>query len=179
MTAGQHLVNSMINAHEQPAVISAIMKQQMTSRMRDCVNDAMDVLGGAGICNGPNNFMANAYAAVPIAITVEGANTLTRSLIQFGQGLTRSHPHLLDIIKSIEKGNDQAGFNTHLGRIVGHAVANTGRSFSGALFRRRGKGRGEFALGGTQTAERVDPNLVECLRFFPLPPFSCNSAIQR
>jgi hypothetical protein len=59
----------------------------------------MDVLGGAGICNGRNNFLANAYAAIPIAITVEGANILTRSLIQFGQGLTRSHPHLVHIIK--------------------------------------------------------------------------------
>lgn len=63
-------------------------------------------VGGAGICNGPSNFMANAYMAIPIAITVEGANTLTRSLIIFGQGLTRSHPHLLDIIKSIQHGDD-------------------------------------------------------------------------
>jgi acyl-CoA dehydrogenase len=59
----------------------------------------MDILGGAGVCNGPANFLANAYSLVPIGITVEGANILTRSLIQFGQGLTRSHPHLLHIIK--------------------------------------------------------------------------------
>ncbi len=72
MQAAQLLTNSMLNKHEQPAVISAIMKQQMTSRMRTVVNDGMDVLGGAGICNGPNNFLANAYSAVPIAITVEG-----------------------------------------------------------------------------------------------------------
>ena len=63
-------------------------------------------VGGAGICNGPANFMGNPYMAIPIAITVEGANTLTRSLIIFGQGLTRSHPHLLDIIRSIQHGDD-------------------------------------------------------------------------
>ena len=101
MMAAQRLTNAMLNKHEQPSVISAIMKQQMTGRMRTVVNDGMDILGGAGICNGPSNFLANAYTSIPIAITVEGANTLTRSLIQFGQGLTRSHPHLIDIIKSI------------------------------------------------------------------------------
>lgn len=63
-------------------------------------------VGGAGICSGPANFMGNPYMAIPIAITVEGANTLTRSLIIFGQGLTRSHPHLLDIIRSIQHGDD-------------------------------------------------------------------------
>ncbi|CAN0187133.1 unnamed protein product, partial [Hapterophycus canaliculatus] len=104
VTSGQALMNSMLNGHEQPAVLSAVMKQQMTMRMRQNINDGMDVLGGAGICNGPSNFMGNAYMAIPIAITVEGANTLTRSLIIFGQGLTRSHPHLLDIIRSIQDG---------------------------------------------------------------------------
>ena len=82
MQSAQNLTNAMLNLHEQPAVISAIMKQQMTQRMRVCVNDGMDVLGGAGICNGKANFLANAYTNVPIAITVEGANILTRSLIQ-------------------------------------------------------------------------------------------------
>lgn len=64
------------------------------------------LVGGAGICHGPSNFMANAYMGIPISITVEGANTLTRSLIIFGQGLTRSHPHLLDIIRAIQDGDD-------------------------------------------------------------------------
>ncbi|CAN0393584.1 unnamed protein product, partial [Phaeothamnion confervicola] len=71
-SAGQGLMNAMLNQHEQPAVLSAVMKQQLTTRMRVAVNDGMDVLGGAGICNGPHNFMANAYTAIPIAITVEG-----------------------------------------------------------------------------------------------------------
>uniref|UniRef100_A0A7S1TSJ0 Acyl-coenzyme A dehydrogenase n=1 Tax=Phaeomonas parva TaxID=124430 RepID=A0A7S1TSJ0_9STRA len=160
MTGAQHLVNSMINQHEQPAVISAIMKQQMTHRMRVCVNDAMDVVGGAGICNGKNNFIANAYTAVPIAITVEGANTLTRSLIQFGQGLTRSHPHLLDIIRSIEAGNDQTGFNSHLTKIIGHAVTNTGRSLGSAVLRSRSKGAGDNSAYWESQMNRLAANFA-------------------
>jgi alkylation response protein AidB-like acyl-CoA dehydrogenase len=128
MTAAQHLTNSMLAQHEQPAVISAIMKQQCTHRGRMVVNDAMDVLGGAGICNGPNNFMATNYMSTPIAVTVEGANTLTRSLIQFGQGLTRSHPHLLSVIRSIQAGDDQKGFTEALVKMIQHGAANAGRS---------------------------------------------------
>jgi acyl-CoA dehydrogenase len=137
MQSAQMLTNAMLNQHEQPAVISAIMKQQMTHRMRTVVNDGMDILGGAGICNGPSNFLANAYSAIPIAITVEGANTLTRSLIQFGQGLTRSHPHLINIIKSIQHGDDMKGFNQALTQIIQHATMNLGRSLSSAVTRSR------------------------------------------
>mmetsp|Transcript_17867 Transcript_17867/g.23161 ORF Transcript_17867/g.23161 Transcript_17867/m.23161 type:complete len:442 (-) Transcript_17867:312-1637(-) len=140
MTSAQHLVNSMINQHEQPAVISAIMKQQMTQRMRECVNDGMDIVGGAGICNGPANFLASPYMAVPIAVTVEGANILTRSLIQYGQGLMRSHPHLLNLVLAIQDGDNMKGFNENLTKIIGHAVGNTGRSFGRALLRSRSKG---------------------------------------
>lgn len=144
--SGQALMNAMLNGHEQPAVLSAVMKQQLTSRMRVTVNDGMDVLGGAGICNGPSNFMAYGYMSVPIAITVEGANTLTRSLIIFGQGLTRSHPHLLDIIKAIQAGNDQAGFNKALAEIIKHGFVNSGRAFTRALTRSRfGGGEGYYA----------------------------------
>ena len=140
MQSTQALTNAMLNQHEQPAVLSAIMKQQMTERMRRCVNDGMDILGGAGICNGRSNFLGNAYACVPIAITVEGANTLTRSLIQFGQGLTRSHPHLINLIKSIQNGNDQAGFNTALQATISHGVTNAGRSLYYRFFRKLHKG---------------------------------------
>lgn len=137
MQSAQQLTNAMLSNHEQPAVISAIMKQQMTARMRIIVNDGMDVLGGAGICNGPNNFLANAYTSVPIAITVEGANILTRSLIQFGQGLTRSHPHLIHLIKAIQNGNDLKGFNNALTGIIQHAFSTLGSSLSQAITRSR------------------------------------------
>ena len=164
MVSAQLLTNAMLNKHEQPAVISAIMKQQMTHRMRQVVNDGMDVLGGAGICNGPANFLANAYTAVPIAITVEGANILTRSLIQFGQGLTRSHPHLLHLIKSIQHGDDLKGFNSALTSIIGHAVGNVGRSLSAAAGRRRSKGSDAVGYYESQLG-RLSTNFALCSDF--------------
>jgi acyl-CoA dehydrogenase len=164
MQSTQALTNAMLNQHEQPAVISAIMKQQMTERMRKCVNDGMDILGGAGICNGRSNFLGNAYACVPIAITVEGANTLTRSLIQFGQGLTRSHPHLLNIINSIQNGNDQEGFNKALQKTIGHALMNTGRSLNGTLFRRRVKGNDPVGYYDSQL-NKLSANFALCSDF--------------
>lgn len=80
---------------ECSSVASAIAKQQLTERMRQVVNGAMDISAGAAICIGPRNQVARLYQAVPIAITVEGANLLTRNMIIFGQGLVRCHPHLL------------------------------------------------------------------------------------
>ena len=138
-TAGQHLVNGMINNHEQPAVISGVCKQQITDRGRKAITEGMDVLGGAGICQGPANFIANGYKTMPVAITVEGANTLTRSLIIFGQGLTRAHPHLFDMIQSIQAGDNQAGFMKELNNLLKHGVVNTGRSLSQVVTRSRSK----------------------------------------
>jgi alkylation response protein AidB-like acyl-CoA dehydrogenase len=122
--SAQNLTNSMLQNHEQPAVISAIMKYECTSRARQVINDSMDVLGGAGICNGPNNFVANTYMNLPIGITVEGANILTRNLIIFGQGLMRAHPNLLSIVKSIEE-NKPDDFNIELVNIVKHGLTNS------------------------------------------------------
>ena len=73
------------------------MKYQTTERMRQAVNDAMDLHGGRGICDGPSNYLQSAYQMVPVGITVEGANILTRSLITFTQGALRAHPHLYDV----------------------------------------------------------------------------------
>lgn len=142
MTAGQQLINSMLAKHEQPAVLGAIMKYEATSRAREVANDGMDIVGGAGICRGPNNFMGNGYMNVPIAITVEGANILTRTMIIFGQGLTRAHPHLYDLIKTLEgDANDLKGFTRELNNIVKHAFSNTFNSVSRALFRERSSGK--------------------------------------
>jgi len=127
-TAAQHLFDSFLAAGEKPPVLSAIMKHACTERGRFAVNEAMDIVGGAGISKGPANFMAGAYQAMPIAITVEGANALTRSLIIFGQGLNRSHPHLMHLIQSIQKGDDMEGFNKHLASLIQHAFTNLGRS---------------------------------------------------
>jgi len=68
------------------------MKYETTERARDVVNHGMDIVAGAGICKGPNNILGNAYQAIPVGITVEGSNTLTKNLIIFGQGLMKSHP---------------------------------------------------------------------------------------
>ncbi|VUD46278.1 Acyl-coenzyme A dehydrogenase [Thalassocella blandensis] len=90
-----------------PAVISAILKAHSTYRMRDAINDAMDVHGGKTICDGPGNYLGNVYRAVPVAITVEGANILTRNLIIFGQGALRCHPYLLKEVEAANEKDDE------------------------------------------------------------------------
>jgi len=124
LVSAQHLFNSILHNNEKPPVLSAIMKYKCTEYGRIAVNNGMDILGGAGICKGNMNFLAPHYSAIPIAITVEGSNTLTRSLIIFGQGLNRSHPYLLDTIKSIQNGNDIDGFNKNLINIIKHTLYN-------------------------------------------------------
>jgi acyl-CoA dehydrogenase len=95
MDAAREMTAGAVDLGEKPSVISAIVKYHLTERMRRLVNDAMDVLGGRGICMGPRNFLGHVYQSIPIGITVEGANILTRSLIIFGQGAIRSHPYIL------------------------------------------------------------------------------------
>ncbi len=95
MDATRALTAAAIDIGEKPAVVSGIAKLHLTERARQVVNDAMDVVGGKGICMGPSNFIGAAYMQVPVAITVEGANILTRSLIVFGQGAIRCHPYVL------------------------------------------------------------------------------------
>jgi acyl-CoA dehydrogenase len=139
LTSAQMLINSMLAKHEQPAVLSAVMKYETTSRARLVVNDAMDVMGGAGICRGPNNVLGNGYMGLPIAITVEGANILTRSMITFGQGLNRAHPNLIKIVNTIEKGDDVKGFTKEVSGFMGHLFSNIGRSLTRAVTRPRSK----------------------------------------
>jgi acyl-CoA dehydrogenase len=100
MDAVRTLTGTAIDLGEKPAVISGIAKLHLTERGRQVVNDAMDVVGGKGICMGPSNFIGAAYMQVPVAITVEGANILTRSLIVFGQGAIRCHPYVLKEIEA-------------------------------------------------------------------------------
>jgi len=94
MNAARGFTAAALDSGEDPSVASAIIKYHLTERMRDVVNDGMDVLGGRGISMGPTNFIARSYEALPIGITVEGANILTRNLIIFGQGAIRCHPFL-------------------------------------------------------------------------------------
>tara|TARA_R110002050_G_scaffold22469_1_gene61272 strand:+ start:25664 stop:27967 length:2304 start_codon:yes stop_codon:yes gene_type:complete len=90
------------------SVVNGIVKYHSTEQFRKAINHGMDILGGAGICRGPNNLLSSPYIGAPIAITVEGANIVTRSLIQFGQGLIRSHPYAYDEIIALENGDVKA-----------------------------------------------------------------------
>ena len=113
-----------------PAVVTAIAKYHMTELGRDVMNSAMDVQAGKAIQRGPQNTLANGYSALPIAITVEGANILTRNLMIFGQGAMRCHPHLkemVDLIHSTESSAD-AEFNKVLGKTVKFSAKNAFRS---------------------------------------------------
>ena len=108
--AARAVTAAMIVAGEKPSVISALMKYQTTERMRQAVNDAMDIHGGRAICDGPSNYLQAAYQMVPVGITVEGANILTRTLITFTQGALRSHPYLYREIQAAQHKDRQAGF---------------------------------------------------------------------
>jgi acyl-CoA dehydrogenase len=126
MTAGA------VDLGEKPAVLSAIAKYHMTERSRACVNDAMDIHGGKGICLGPNNWIGRGYQMTPIAITVEGANILTRTLIIFGQGAIRAHPYVLREMraaKEMEGAEASREFDDALTSHIGHVISNGVRAF--------------------------------------------------
>ncbi len=123
--ATRSLTAAAVDAGEKPAVLSAISKAWCTEAMRDVVNDAMDVRAGAGIMRGPRNILGSLYDTVPIGITVEGANILTRSMIVYGQGAIRCHPYALEEMEAARAGDlarfDRAFFG-HLGHVVATAV---------------------------------------------------------
>ncbi len=125
-----------------PAVISSILKLHATERMRVVINDAMDVHGGKAIIEGPRNYLGSQYRAIPVGITVEGANILTRSLMVFGQGAIRSHPYLLEEIRAVgdaNRGRALANFDQVLWKHIGHALKTAIRAFV------RGWSGGRFA----------------------------------
>ena len=131
MDAARSLTLIALDLGEKPGVLSAINKYQLTEGARQCILDAMDVHGGKGIIQGPNNYLAHAYQTLPISITVEGANILTRSLIIFGQGAIRAHPCLLKEMNAVTGvANSQARrvFDNALFTHIGFALSNTVRS---------------------------------------------------
>ena len=126
MTAGA------VDLGEKPAVASAIAKYHMTERIRKIVDDSMDIHGGKGICLGPNNWVGRGYQVIPVGITVEGANILTRTLIIFGQGAIRCHPYVLREMRAAKemKGEEASiefddAFTSH----IGHTISNGVRAF--------------------------------------------------
>ena len=127
MDATRRMTMSALDLGEKPSVISAICKYHMTERMRQIVNDAMDIHGGKGIMMGPNNYLGRAYETIPIAITVEGANILTRSMIIFGQGAIRCHPFVLKEIAAAGA-NDLAAFDSALWGHMAFTFSNAARA---------------------------------------------------
>jgi acyl-CoA dehydrogenase len=132
LDAARRLTCAAIDQGHKPAVVTAVIKQQATERMRVSALDAMDVHGGKGIMEGPLNYLGSFYRAVPIGITVEGANIVTRSLIQFGQGAIRSHPYILKEMLALEARDPQRGleeFDQAFWAHVGHSLANAFRAW--------------------------------------------------
>ena len=148
LDSGRLLMTTALSLGQKPAVMSAMVKQQCTDLSRKVVNDAMDLHGGKGICMGPGNYLARIYQQIPIGITVEGANILTRSLIIFGQGAMRCHPYLLKEIQAAAMQDEVEGldqFDHAMVSHIEHISSNKMRSFGYGLSRgwlATGTGRG-------------------------------------
>lgn len=152
MEAARVMTCGALDAGEKPSVISAMVKYHLTEMMRQIVNDAMDIQGGSGICLGPRNLLGRAYQALPISITVEGANILTRSLIIFGQGAIRCHPYLLREMRAAKDTDEQRAlveFDKAFFGHIRHAVGSGART----LF---------FGLGGWRLIPVPEGGPVRC-----------------
>ncbi len=132
MDAARCMTAGALNAGHKPTVIGAILKYHNTEGMRQVINDAMDVHGGRGVCGGPRNYLLWTYRGVPVAITVEGANILTRSLIIFGQGAIRCHPYVLKEMFAAMDEDKKRGlkeFDRALFAHIGFTISNAVRAF--------------------------------------------------
>jgi acyl-CoA dehydrogenase len=132
MDAARSVTAGAIDGGEKPSVPSAMLKYHVTEMGRQVANDAMDVHGGKGIQLGPRNYLGRSYQVVPVAITVEGANILTRSLIIFGQGAVRCHPFVLKEMNAARNPDRKRGvddFDSALFGHVGFTISNAVRSF--------------------------------------------------
>jgi len=132
MNSAISITSGAIDEGEKPAVPAAILKYHCTEMGRKVANDAMDVHGGKAVMMGPKNYIGRSFMATPIAITVEGANILTRSLIIFGQGAVRCHPFVLKELEATEEKDQKKGlksFDKALFGHIGYAISNLSRSF--------------------------------------------------
>ncbi|WP_269532224.1 acyl-CoA dehydrogenase [Chitinimonas sp. BJYL2] len=128
MDSSQRLALTGLDSGEKPSVISAILKYHNTERMRKVLNDAMDIHGGKAVVMGPRNYLGHAYQTIPVGITVEGANILTRSMIIYGQGAIRCHPFVLREMKAA-MANDAVEFDKAFSGHLGFVMDNAIRSF--------------------------------------------------
>ena len=191
--AARRLTCAALNQDVKPAVVSGIMKYHATERMRVSVNDAMDVHAGRAVIDGPSNYLGALYRAVPIAITVEGANILTRNLIIFGQGAIRAHPYLMPEMLALGNPDEERGmevfhdvFWRHLRHTGMNALRAIGRAWTGGVlapspvsgptarhYRRLGRYASGFALladatlaqlgGGLKRREMISARLGDIL----------------
>ena len=150
MDAARKMTAVAIDLGEKPSVISAIVKYHCTERGRAVVNDAMDVHGGKGICMGPSNYLARAYQQIPIGITVEGANILTRSMIIFGQGAIRSHPYVLKEIHAAQDSDKARAVKNFDAALFGHLSFSLSNAARALVFGLTG-GRGMPVPTGVET----------------------------
>ncbi len=130
--AARSVTIAAVDAGEKPAVPSAILKYHCTEMARVVANDAMDIHGGKAICMGPGNYLGTGYNSIPVMITVEGANILTRSLMIFGQGAIRCHPFVLKELHAAQNPDQEAGleaFDRALFGHLGYAFSNAARAF--------------------------------------------------
>ncbi|MES0370906.1 MAG: acyl-CoA dehydrogenase [Mariprofundaceae bacterium] len=132
MDSARMLTLSALDQGERPSVVTAIVKYYLTEGMRQVANDAMDVHGGRGICLGPSNYLGRFYQSVPVGITVEGANILTRTMIIFGQGAMRCHPFVMREMDALSGEDEEASlkqFDTLLIDHMAYVIGNVSRSF--------------------------------------------------
>ena len=152
LDAARRLTCAGLDEGRKLAVVSAILKSHATDRLRDSVNDAMDVHAGKAVIEGPLNYMGSLYRAVPVGITVEGANILTRNLIIFGQGAIRCHPYLLKEMTALENRDKSAAladFDRVFWRHVAHSIATLFRAWARAW------------TGGATSSAPEEPMLVK------------------
>lgn len=118
--AARRLTASMVDEGQRPAVIAGLLKYTATEAMRDSMDDAFDIHGGRAIQDGPGNYLFGAYQALPVAITVEGANILTRTLMTFAQGVLRAHPYLLKEVQAAQNKDRRVGLDQFDQAFGGH-----------------------------------------------------------
>ncbi len=140
--ASRAMTAAIVDDGGRPSVISALLKYRSTEAMRQAINDALDIHGGRGVCDGPSNYLFSAYEGVPVAITVEGANILSRTLITFAQGALRAHPFLYSEIRAAQAGGAEGlkqfdrAFAGHAGFMLRNIVASLGHALTLGRFAR-------------------------------------------
>jgi len=136
LEASRTLTTTSLDLKEKPGIVTAIAKYHMTEMARTILNDSMDIHSGRAIQDGPMNYLASPYLGIPVAITVEGANILTRNLMIFGQGATRCHPYVLKEMEAAANPDQKQGakeFDDLLFKHIKHAMGNTFGAFGAAL----------------------------------------------